>query len=64
MWTRPCESEQLRQELRANFDYVLTYRMNEDFARRFASLFSDPAQIGPNRIYKVDHDTGQLTLCG
>ena len=64
VWTRACSPEQLQRELRENYDYVLTYRMNEDFARRFADLFSDPSQIGPNRIYAVDPDTGQLSLCG
>ncbi len=62
VWTRPTTPEQLRQELREHYDFLAVYHMNEDFRSRFAGLFADPAQIGANRIYAVDGETGQLTL--
>ena len=64
VWTRACTPEQLREKLKAEYDFVVVYRMNDDFARRFGALFSDPDQIGPQRIYAVDRDSGQLTLFG
>lgn len=62
VWTRECTAERLRQELKANYDFVAVYHMNEDFAERFGELFEDPAQIGENRIFAVDAATGRLTL--
>jgi len=62
VWTRACTAERLRQELKANYDFVAVYHMDGDFAERFAELFEDPAQIGENRIFAVDAATGRLTL--
>ena len=64
VWTRACTPEQLGQTLQEGYDYLVIYRVNEDFAGRFAELFGDPSQIGPGQIYAVDHETGKLTLCG
>ena len=62
VWSRPCESEALRQRLLSDFDFLLVYQMNEDFAERFSGLFADPAEIGPMRIYAVDSAAGLLRL--
>ena len=60
VWTRPCTPEALQKELVESYDFVLVYKMNEDFQSRFASLFAEPGQIGENRIYRVDRDSGLL----
>ena len=62
VWTRACTPEALRETLREDYDFLVVYRMNEDFAGRYAGLFEDPAQIGENRIYEVDRGTGLLRL--
>ena len=62
VWTRSCTARELGQTLQEGYDFVVVYHMNQDFARRFGSLFEDPAQIGESRIYAVDPDTGLLRL--
>ena len=62
VWTRPCEPEALREELLAHYDFLMIHRMNEDFAERFGGLFEKPEDIGPDRIFAVNRESGLLEL--
>ena len=51
------------EDLRENYDYVLIFQLNEGLAEKFGAAFSDPSEIRPESIYRVDRSTGQLSLC-
>lgn len=50
------------KEIPDNFDYVAIHTINDDFADSYSSVFENPADIAENRLYKVNKETGKLTL--
>lgn len=51
------------RDLRENYDYVLIFNLNEQIREGFAASFEDPEEIRGSSIYRVDPDTGRLSLC-
>ena len=62
-YTETKTAEQWQNELKKDFDYVALYTLNDYFYDNFSSVFTNPKDIGENQIYKVDKETGMLTLC-
>ena len=56
-------AEAWREDLKANFDYVLLVHLNEGLAEKFGSVFTDPGDIQERSLYRVDRESGLLTLC-
>ena len=59
IWTRKISAEEWKKEL-MSVDYVLIYSANDSFREDYAVLFDNPKDIGNERIYEVNHDTGML----
>ncbi len=57
-------AEAWRQELKEGYDYVLLYQVGDAFKEEYAAVFEDPEQIQGESLYRVDKETGLLTLCG
>lgn len=51
------------EDLKDNYDYVAIYTLNDAFSDNFSEVFKNYKEIGENRIYKVDKDSGKLSLC-
>lgn len=49
--------------LKGDFDYVLLYKINDDFIEEFGTVFEKPQDIVERNIYKVNKNTGLLSLC-
>lgn len=50
-------------DLRENYDYVLIFYLSDGFPEKFGAAFAEPEQIRGNSLYRVDRDTGLLSLC-
>lgn len=50
-------------ELKDNYDYVALFTLNDDFCRDFSSAFENDDDIGENSLYKVNKETGLLSIC-
>ena len=62
-YTETKTAEQWQNELKEDFDYVALYKLNDYFYENFSSVFENPNDIAENQVYKVDKNTGMLTLC-
>lgn len=49
---------------RDQFDYVLLYRLNDDFASDFSAAFTAPETISQGGLYRLNTDTGLLEFAG
>lgn len=45
------------------YDYVAILYLNDYFYETFSPAFEDPQQIQENAVYRVDKQTGMLSLC-
>lgn len=52
-----------RRDLREGYDYVLLYELNDRLKESFSDAFEDPAEIRGGSVYRVDRETGRLSLC-
>ena len=62
-WMENLSREQWKQLLLTDYDYVAIYRLNEEFIRRYGSLFENPGDIRENALFRVDRQTEKLVLC-
>ncbi|MDO4940332.1 MAG: hypothetical protein Q4E33_01400 [Erysipelotrichaceae bacterium] len=51
------------EDLKENYDYVTIFTLNDNFCRDFSSAFENDDHIAENCIYKVNKETGLLSLC-
>lgn len=63
IWTVEKTPKQWREELKSNVDYVAIYHLNEYFMENYSEVFEKPEEIRENGIYKVNKETGTLSLC-
>lgn len=61
VWTANITVEEWEGQL-LDYDYVLTYSVNQVFIDKYQSLFESPDQIGNNSIYKIIKDGSEVTL--
>ena len=62
IWTVEKTPKQWREELKSNVDYVAIYHLNEYFMENYSEVFEKPEEIRENGIYKVNKETGTLSL--
>lgn len=48
--------------LQANFDFLVLYQVNDYFMEHYCEAFENPEEIFPHSIYRVDPQTGLLSL--
>lgn len=63
IYTYSIDAETWGQELLDGYDYVALYRANEYFYEHFSGLFAEPEDIGDDRLYRLNRETGLLELC-
>ena len=62
--TIPMTPEEWREKLvNDKYDYVLLYEVNGTFRNYFASCFEEDSDIEERTLWKVDKQTGMLSLC-
>ena len=57
-------AEAWRAALLEGYDYVALCRLNADFAESYGSLFENPEEIADHTLYRVDRQSGRLSLAG
>ena len=62
IWTKKLSAEDWK-ERRKDFDYVFLYQIDDTFVLHYSVLFENPNDISDQTVFKVDHETGLLTLC-
>lgn len=63
IWTAEKTAEEWQEELKSNADYVALYHLNDYFMEEFSEVFENAEDIHENGVYKVDKESGLLTLC-
>ena len=64
IWTTRKTAEQWQAELvKENYDYVLLFKMDDNFLKNYGSIFANPEEVVDYTIYSVDHHTGLLSRC-
>ena len=53
---------ELTRTLRADFDFFVLYRVNDYFMEHYSDAFENPEEIFPYSIYRVNPETGLLSL--
>lgn len=62
-WSREYSPQQWQEELVEKYDYVLIYRLNDQFVQNYGHLFENREDIREQGIYAVDRSSGLLKLC-
>ncbi len=62
IWTISKTAEEWRAELMEHCDYVAIHNINDYFLETYSGLFENPEEIQNNNVYKVNKETGMLTL--
>ena len=52
-----------RKLIDEEYDYVAIYLLDDYFLETYGCLFEDPSRIAENCVYRVDKNTGTLSLC-
>lgn len=62
IWTLPISADAWGSDLVENFDYVALFKLNDYFYKEFGVLFENPDEIAPYSVYRVNKQTGMLSL--
>lgn len=63
LWVTERTTEEWREELIKDYDYVIIYGLDTAFSKTYSPLFADPLNIRANAIYRVNKNVGLLELC-
>ena len=56
-------AESAKKIFENNYDYVITYSLNDNFKQDYGELFKDRSEIASGNIYRVNDQTGLLERC-
>ncbi|NLC96397.1 MAG: hypothetical protein GX675_02375 [Erysipelotrichaceae bacterium] len=63
IWTSDLNAKKWQNTLLTeNYDYVLIYRLNDYFVENYKYNFKNTKDIGENKLYRLNKDTGLLEL--
>lgn len=62
IWTLTRSAQEWKNELKT-YDYVLLLEINDSFVQDYSELFENPEDIGNQTFFRVDPQTGMMSLC-
>ncbi len=62
IWSINITPEQFAETLHKDYDYLIILKTDEYFTESFKELFENPQSVGDKSIYKIDAESGLLTL--